>query len=621
MAVGADGFCYNRAVTAPEPIDYRIVPASSFAHRYEVRCVIPDPDPDGQTVSLPVWIPGSYTIRDFAKHVMRLSAECRGAPVAVTKLDKDTWACAPCAGPLAITYEVYAWDLSVRGAHLDGTHGYFNGAAVFLSVRGKTDRPCRVEILPPGGEAARRWRVATAMPRDGAPLHGFGTYRADDYAELIDHPVEMGEFVLAAFEACGVRHEVVLTGRHRADLDRLRADLKALCEHHIRFFGEPPPFNRYVFLVTAVGEGSGGLEHRASTSLLCSRDDLPRRDEKDVSEDYRGFMALASHEYFHAWNVKRIVPHAFIPYDLGREAYTRLLWAFEGITSYYDALALARSGLITSGSYLELLGRTITRLWRGGGRFKQTVEESSFDAWIKFYKPDENTPNAVVSYYTKGALVALALDLTIRRGTGDVASLDDVMRALWDRHGKPGVGVPEDGVERIAQEVSGLDLKPFFDRALRGTEDLALEALFADVGVAVAVRPAESENDKGGKAAAARDDVLRARAVLGVRLVESGEDAKLAHVLDGGAAQKAGLAAGDVIIAVDGIRVSRGALEKRLATYEAGATVRIHAFRRDELMEYPVVLEPAPADTCVLTFRDDVDDATLKRRAAWLGRW
>ena len=607
-------------MSAPDPIDYRIVPVSPSAHLFEVRCLVPDPDPVGQQVSLPAWIPGSYTIRDFARHVVRFSAECRGAPVAVTKLDKDTWACAPCAGPLTITYEVYAWDLSVRGAHLDGTHGYFNGAAVFLAANEKADRPCRVEILPPGGEAGRRWRVATAMPRDGAPPHGFGTYRADDYAELIDHPVEMGEFALAAFEACGAPHEVVLTGRHRADLDRLCADFKVLCEHHIRFFGEPPPFDRYVFLVAAVGEGSGGLEHRASTSLLCSRDALPRPGEKDVSEEYRGFLALAGHEYFHAWNVKRIVPHAFIPYDLGREAYTRLLWAFEGITSYYDALALARSGLITSESYLELLGRTITRLLRGAGRFKQTVEESSFDAWIKFYKPDENTPNAVVSYYTKGALVALALDLTIRRGAGGGASLDDVMRALWDRYGKTGVGVPEDGVERVAQEVSGLDLRPWFDRALRGTEDLDLESLLADVGVAVAFRPAESEKDKGGKPAVAPDDVLRARAVLGMRLVESGEDARLAHVLDGGAAQEAGLAAGDVIIAVDGIRVSRGAIEKRLATYRAGTTVRVHAFRRDELMECSVVLKPAPADTCVLTFRGDVDDATLKRRAAWLGR-
>jgi predicted metalloprotease with PDZ domain len=275
-------------------------------------------------------------IRDFARHIVRLSAESGGVTVPVRKLDKDTWLCEPCRGPLTISYDVYAWDLSVRGAHVDTTHGYFNGASVFLMVEGREERRCRVEILPPSGDSFRPWRVATAMPRDGAAPYGFGTYFAGDYQDLIDHPVELGAFMLATFEACGTAHDVVLTGRHRADVDRLCADLKTVCTHHIRFFGEPPPMDRYVFLITAVGEGSGGLEHHASTSLLCRRDDLPRAGEKEMSEGYRTFLALASHEYFHAWNVKRIKPQTFEPYDLRREAYTQLLWAFEGLTSYYD---------------------------------------------------------------------------------------------------------------------------------------------------------------------------------------------------------------------------------------------------------------------------------------------
>jgi predicted metalloprotease with PDZ domain len=512
--------------------------------------------------------------------------------------------------------EVYAWDLSVRAAHLDATHGYFNGTSVFFQIHGHEHQPCAVEIVPPSGETTGKWRVGTSLRRAGAPSYGFGLYSAENYDELVDHPVEMGDFTLATFRACGVPHDVVLTGRHRADVDRLCRDLTTLCEYHIRFFGEPAPFDRYVFLITAVGEGYGGLEHRASSSLLCSREDLPRGGDHEVSEKYRTFLALASHEYFHAWNVKRIKPIAFVPYDLTREAYTRLLWAFEGVTSYYDALALVRTGLISAANYLELVGQTVTRLLRGAGRLKQTIADSSFDAWIKFYRPDENTPNAVVSYYTKGSLTALALDLTIRRETRDGKSLDDVMRALWKRHGKTGVGVPEDGIERVAQEVSGVNLRAFFDRALRSTEDLPLGELFADVGIAFGLRAAESDQDKGGKAGTGSQTV---RPTLGVRLAESGSDAKLATVYDGGAAQEAGLAAGDMVIAVDGLRATRGSLEALIGANLPGAAVCIHAFRRDELMTFNVTLRAAPVDTCFLALKDDVDEPTRSRRTAWLG--
>lgn len=598
-----------------DPIRYRIEPVDPAAHLFEVTCTIVDPDPAGQRVSLPVWIPGSYLIRDFARHIVQLGAYAQGRAIAVTKLDKATWRCDPVAGPLAVVYRVYAWDLSVRTAYLDTTRGYFNGSSVFLMVQGQEHRPCIADLAPPGG---LDWRVATAMRRSGAAPYGFGEYCASDYGELIDHPVEMGRFDLATFTACGVPHELALTGRHRADVARLCRDLQAVCEHHIRLFGEPAPFDRYLFLVTAVGDAYGGLEHRASTSLLCSRKDLPTSRDADVSESYRTLLALASHEYFHAWNVKRIIPLAFVPYDLSREVYTRLLWAFEGITAYYDTLALVRAKLITPTAYLELLGQTITRLLRGAGRLRQTLEESSFDAWIKFYKPDENTPNAVVSYYTKGALVALALDLTIRRDCANTRSLDDVMCALWERHGKTGAGVPEDGVERVAEEVSGLDLRGFFDRALRSTEDLPLAELLSAFGVTYSLRASESEQDKGGKPSGHKGAARSPRATLGVRLADSGPDATLAAVHHGGAAQTAGLAAGDTVAAIDGLRATRANFDALIGSHPPGATVRVHAFRRDELMAFDVTLAGAPLDTCVLTWRDRVDRASHVRRSAWL---
>ncbi len=598
-------------------IRYRICPRNPGAHLFEVHCTVPVPDPAGQRVGLPAWIPGSYMIRDFARNVVRLWAHSQGESVVVRKTGKDSWVCASCSGPLTLSYEVYAWDLSVRSAHLDTTHAYFNGTSVFLQVYGREHDPCIVDIDPPPPGTGEGWRVATALNRAQAEPHGFGSYGARDYDELIDHPVEIGHFSLAVFDACGVSHEIAVSGRHRADLERLCRDLKRVCEHHIRFFGEPAPMDRYVFLIAAVGEGYGGLEHRASASLLCQRDTLPQAGDVEVGSDYRSFLGLASHEYFHAWNVKRIKPQAFSGGDLSREMHTRMLWAFEGITSYYDDLALVRSGLITPLAYLELLGQTATRVWRGSGRFKQSLADSSFDAWTKFYRQDENAPNSIVSYYTKGALVALALDLIIRRATADARSLDDVMRLLWQRYGRPGIGVPEDGVERAAGEIAGVDLGDFFKRTVHGTDDPPLADVLADVGVDFVLRPAQSNGDSGGKPAPGGEGRQGPRPVLGVRL-GSGAEVRLAQVFDGGAAQEAGLAAGDVIIAVDGLRVTSANLEKSLNSRVPGNRVHVHAFRRDELMEFDVTLKEAPADTCALVLRADADAAACARRNAWL---
>src|SRR5713101_4686358 len=594
------------------PIRYTILPERPEAHLYRVTCTVAEPDSAGQQFALPAWIPGSYMIREFARHLVSIRAESRGRAVALEKLDKHTWRAEPVAGPLAVSCEVYAWDLSVRGAHLDTRHAFFNGACVFLRALGQEGAPCELEIVRPRGARYRNWRVATAMPRKGAKPYGFGAYVASDYDELIDHPVEMGEFARASFRAGGVPHDIVITGRHAADTRRLQRDLRRLCEHHIRFFGKPAPMKRYVFLVTAVGEGYGGLEHRASTALLCSRDDLPREGMIEVSERYRTFLGLVSHEYFHTWNVKRIKPAAFVPYDLDRENYTALLWAFEGITSYYDDLALIRCGLIGKKEYLEVLARNITAYLRTPGRAKQSLAESSFDAWIKYYRQDENSPNAIASYYAKGSLVALCLDLLIRDKTRGRKSLDDVMRALWRRHGLTGVGVEEDGIERLAEEATGLKLERYFDDWLRSTRELPLKALLATHGMAMELRPAESAQDKGGKPARSKN--AAGFAMLGIRARAQGDDNAVTHVLEGGAAQEAGIAAGDLLVAVEGLRPGQAGLDAALAKRRAGERVRIHAFRRDELMSFEAQLKRADADTCVLT-----ESAGARRRL--LERW
>ena len=582
------------------PVIYRLEPSDPAGHRYRITLTVPHPDPAGQRLALPAWIPGSYLIRDFSRQVETLQARAAGRPVAVTKLDNHTWQAAPCAGPLQVDYTVYAWDLSVRGAHLDETHGFFNGTSVFLRVEGREDAPCLLDLAPPRGIAG--WKVYTSLPEarghaGAARRHGFGLYLAPDYDALIDHPVEMGTPQVARFTAHGAEHELVFTGvAPRLDLDRIAADARRICETQIAFF-EPrskrAPFldssDRYVFMTMVVGDGHGGLEHRASTALMASRKDLPVLGQQGQGEGYRGFLGLVSHEYFHTWNVKRIKPAAFAPYNLQQPDLTRLLWVFEGFTSYYDDLMLLRSGAIGLTDYLRLLGKTITSVARTPGRRKQSVAESSFDAWTRYYKQDENSPNALVSYYTKGALVALGLDLTIRRESRGARSLDDVMRLLWQRYGRDfyrgkAQGLPEDALPALVREATGVDVRRFVARHAYGTADVPLAELLAPHGVGLQWKPTVNIPS------------------LDVRTRKQGEALALATVLEGGAGHKGGLSAGDVLVAIDGLRVDAPAgLDLLLAQYRPGDRVTVHVFRRDELRAFTVRLAPPAALDCILS--------------------
>ncbi|MEM7283491.1 MAG: PDZ domain-containing protein [Pseudomonadota bacterium] len=575
------------------------------AHIFDVTCEIDKPDPEGQAVSIPAWIPGSYLVRDFARHVLSMSArDEHGTPVAVKKIDKSTWRARPCETKLIFEYEVYAHDLSVRGAHLDTTHGFFNGTSVFLLVHGQDHQPVQVTLNQP--DQTTDWRVATTLNRLEGEAYGFGRFSAQDYDELVDHPVEMGCFQLVEFEACGVPHAMALTGRCSFDADRLARDLKKVCETQIRFFGEPAPMDQYLFLTTVLGDGYGGLEHRSSTALVCSRADLPQPHHTGVTDNYRQFLGLCSHEYFHTWNVKRIKPAAFSPYTLDAENYTELLWVFEGITSYYDDLMLVRSGLITPTSYLRLLEKTVTRVWSTPGRHRQSLAESSFDAWVKLYKPDDNSVNAGISYYTKGALLALTLDMEIRSRSKGACSLDDVMRAAWERYGIQ--GMPEAGFEELVAEVCDLDLQSFFDEGVRTTKDPDLGSAFSYVGISFDLKQ-EKKSPK---------DVPPDKPTLGVRTKLVAGALAVASVLEGSAAQEAGVSAGDELVALDGIRLTTRSYRKLLRSYAVGARVELTCFRRDELMTFNVKLESTPSTACCLGFDKDASADVLAQRAAWL---
>ena len=601
------------------PVHYRVIPHQPGAHLWRLAVEIREPNAVAQALTFPAWIPGSYLMREFARNIIELRASDDQGAVPLERVHRNRWVARNVKGTLRLSYDVYAWDLSVRTSHLDQTHGFLNGTALFMRAEGLEDRPHEVELVAPEDPCCEGWRVATTLPRKTGGEWGFGLFEASDYDTLIDHPVEMGTFDLFRFEAYGIPHDVVLTGRHDTDIERLSADLEKICEKEADFFGRPAPIDRYLFLVMVVGKGYGGLEHRDSTALITMRSDLPAKGELKLSDGYRNFLGLCSHEYFHLWNVKRIKPAAFTPYDLTQEAHTTLLWAFEGITSYYDDLLLLLSDTITTTDYLDLVGRNFTRVYRGKGRLKQSLADASYDAWTKFYRQDENAPNALASYYKKGALVGMALDLEIRKVTDGAASLDDVMRRLWAEYGQTGIGVPEDGVERISSEVAGTDLTPFFDVAIRSTEDLDYASLLAYFGVKLQFRRADSHKDVGGKPGKIDDIQLQARGALGARIKDVAGGVRLTHVLDDGAAQGAGLSAGDVVVAMEGLKSTVATVNRRLKVWAPDTEITVHFFRRDEMMVRTLVLQAPPLDTAWLEIIEEVDEETRARREAWLG--
>jgi len=596
-------------------IVYDVRPKHPGAHIFAVTCQVNDPNPDGHVFSLPAWIPGSYMIRDYARHVMTVTASLDGETVPVTKIDKSTWRAGPGKGLLLISAEVYTNDLSVRGSFLDIDHAFLNGVCLFFQIHGRDSERCIVHLASP--DHVHDWKVATGLTRLTGAADEFGAFVATGYDELVDRPVLMGSLSFGRFELAGAEHLIAIVGRHDADIERIERDVACICASHVEMFGGGVPFDRYVFLVTALNAGYGGLEHANSTALICKRTDLPRAGDEQVGKAYRRFLGLVSHEYFHLWNIKRIQPAEFVPTVLDREAYTRQLWIFEGITSYYDDLGLLRAGLIEPSAYLELLGRSLTAVYRSGGRRRQTLEESSFDAWIKFYKQDENAPNAIVSYYRKGAMVALALDLELRLKTNGAFSLDDLMRALWQQFGATAShGLPDGGFQQLTEQLSGLDLDEFFRQALRTTVDPPVGILLAQFGVRLHMRAAESDTDAGGKVGSRG---ARPLPWFGFRTRPEGERLLIRHVASNDRAADAGLAANDELVSLDGYRVTATNWLELLDQTQVGQQVEVCVFRRDELRRFTIEAGISPRDTCYLGLEDDVDADVARRRRNWLG--
>ena len=525
----------------PAPgVHFRVECADRHAHLFSVTLTIAAPSPM-QRVSLPVWIPGSYLVREFAKNLQGLRATQGRRKVAITQLDKHSWQLDATPGkPLVLHYQVCAYDNSVRTAWLDADRGFFNGTSLCLRVEGQTDDAQAIDVVAPAALPGRAaWSCATALPPAKVDRRGFGGYLAANYDELADSPFEMGTFWSADFEACGVPHRFVVAGAAASfDGEKLVADTKAICEAEMRFWhgdkvgkrgGPKPPHDRYVFMLNAVDDGYGGLEHRHSTALICTRRDLPQLGAKKQPEGYTTLLGLISHEYFHTWNVKRLRPAEFARYDYAQENYTQLLWLFEGFTSYYDDLLLRRAGRIDDATYLRLINKTINGVLQAPGRLVQSVADASFDAWVKYYRQDEQSPNTTISYYTKGALVAMCLDLTLRsEGRG---SLDDVMRLLWTR--SSGGPIDEADVASALESVGGRSFAGEIAQWVHSTDELPLSELLRAHGVATLDDPAQ-----------------RAQA-LGLRVAESNGSVQVKVVLRGSAAEKAGFAPNDEWIGIE----------------------------------------------------------------------
>ena len=588
-------------------VGYRVAIGDLHAHLFRVTLTITKPAAQ-QRLSLPVWIPGSYLVREFSKNLQQLRALQDRHPVDVLQLDKNTWQIANTRnGSLVVTYEIYAFDSSVRSAWLDATRGFFNGTSLFLRVAGQEALAHTLELV--ADKSMRTWQVATSLAAARTTSRGFGVYRAANYDQLVDSPVEMGSFWSGTFVASGVRHRLVVAGAGASfDGEKLLADTQRICETAIRFWhgvpgkkrlAQQPPQQDYVFMLNAVDDGYGGLEHQHSTALICTRKDLPRLPSALLPghkqpEGYTTLLGLISHEYFHTWNVKRLRPAEFAHYDYGHENYTRLLWFFEGFTSYYDDLLLRRAGLIDDATYLKLLTKSINQVLQTPGRLVQTVAQASFDAWVKYYRQDENTPNATVSYYTKGAAVALCLDLSLR--AHGATTLDAVMRALW-KLCKAGP-MSEDDLYTVLQQLSGRAWTQEIGLWVHSTQELPLKHLLEQHGVAVLEEPAQIAQ------------------ALGLRVTES-SGIQIKAVLRGGAAESAGFAAGDEWIGMDvapkatggGWRLMR--LDD-LALYALpGQAVTALVSRDRRLLQLPLRLPQA-----VTTWRLAARDAT--QLAGWL---
>lgn len=576
----------HRQETEPT-IHYLVAMSQPETHLFEVTLQLVDYSSPILDLKLPVWTPGSYLVREYAKNLQDFEAFAQNKPLTWRKLGKNHWQIEKIGiSELTVRYRIFANELSVRTNHLDSTHGYFNGAALFFRIPGWDKQPIRVTIVPPQPE----WQVTTALQPVGEQRN---TFLASDFDTLVDTPFEIGSHQLYKFEVLGKPHELAIWGQGNYQVQQLIADIQKIIQVEAQMFGGLP-YQRYVFLLHLFSQAFGGLEHKDSCSLIYQRFGFRAQDK------YDRFLQLVAHEFFHLWNVKRIRPKALEVFDYDQENYTPSLWFCEGTTSYYDLLIPLRAGIYDVKSYLNNLGKEITRYEMTPGRKVQPVSESSFDAWIKLYRPDANSGNSQISYYLKGEMVSLLLDLLIRSTHNNQRSLDDVMLKMWQQFGQDEIGYTPEQLQEVIESVAGIDLTDFFKRYVDSTDDLPFNQYLEPFGLQLVAEQQEEP-------------------YLGVRInTENGREI-VKFVETGSPAQVGGIDAGDELLAIDGIKLTASGLSDRLKDYQPNDTIQVAVFHQDELRIYSITLAlPHPTRYQVKPV-DHPNSTQQQNFAGWLG--
>jgi len=595
------------AQTTPVDISFTIAMPRPHTHLFDIDIAIKrtTSGPQEERLVMPVWTPGSYLVREFARHVQDFAVtDAAGQPLKWEKTNKDTWrVITNGAREWHATYRVYANELSVRTSELNSGHGFWNNANLLMYLEGFLKDPSTVRVLAPDA-----WKVATGLPAVAGQKN---TFRAENFDILYDSPFEASNFKTLVFNVKGVPHRIVIDGEGNYNPERMRLDVQKLVETEVEIMGEIP-YRDYTFILHLRSNAGGGLEHLNSTALGYPRFGFRiRTGERATSaapnasetpeRDYRGFLSLVAHEFFHLWNVKRIRPDALGPFDYTQENYTKVLWVAEGITDYYADLALRRAGLISETDFLSATARAIQQLQNTPGRLEQTVEESSFDSWIKYYRQDENSINSQVSYYDKGALLGLLLDLEIRKRSNGAKSLDDVMRYLYAEFFKKGRNYGPGDFQKVCELMAGSSLEEFFNKYVHGTAELDYDAALGAAGL--------------------RLDTSAGTGIVyfGADVTQDNDRLIVRRVYAGSPAYEQGLNAGDQIVAMDNMRVTRDFFNARLAEKKPGDLINLTIFRFDDLSTILIKLVERREGTYRIVPLPNATEAQKRVYRGWLG--
>ncbi len=570
-------------------------------HLFKVSLLLDSALPN-QIFSMPVWAPGSYMVREFSQHIIEINAYSENKIIKIDKINKNTFITNNNNNNLQINYSIYAFDSSIRAAFIDDLQAFFNGTSLFLRPHDLLDLKYKINILKPDDKKFFNWQVATALTSINIDEQGFGTYQALDYDTLVDCPVQISPMKRLKFKACDTEHEIVLVSDVRDFSEtRLKKDLVLLCESQIKIFGDTPPFKNYLFIARFEEGGFGGLEHMNSSMLLCNPYALPNDEVSEPDINYRSFLSLCSHEYFHAYNVKRIKPIEFCPYNYEEESYTKMLWLFEGFTAYYDDLMVKKASLISTESYLNLLAKNISNLLKNPGRKMQNLAESSFDAWVKFYRPHENSHNTNISYYLKGSLLALFIDLSIRINTEHRKSLDDVMNYCFLNYGNQ-TGISEEIFLSVLEKIGLINIQELKQDFIYGLKELPLSNILDKFGIET-IFSIEDESVSSS---------------LGLKIKFDNQKAFIQSIDYNLPAINACLSPNDEIISINKIRIDEKNYHDMLVSLKPEQQIEILYARKKQVFSTVLTTAYKPQDSCKLVIKKSISPEEKYALGQWL---